>query len=141
MLNFVLNLMAVGLFIENHRIPFDRKKWRRVSSNDKIVGCESKILRHNTKLRVFALALAQLHFFVRKIVGCESEILRHNTQLRVFALALAPLHFFAIRTYTVGNIRIPKTQDFSHTRLYCVFTRFFPHRGSNNLLIAKLQIL
>jgi len=36
-----------------------------------------------------------------------------TTGKRVFALALAPLHFFEIRTYTVGNIRIPKTQDFS----------------------------
>ena len=51
--------------------------------------------------------------------------------------SLAPLHCFAFRTYTVGNIRIPKIQKNSHTRLYCVFTKKFPHRGSMRLTILR----
>ncbi len=39
-----------------------------------------------------------------------------------FSRSLAPLHCFAFRTYTVGNIRIPKIPNFSHTHLYCIFT-------------------
>ena len=43
--------------------------------------------------------------------------------------------------YTVENIRIPKIPKNSHTRLYCVFTKKFPHRGSISLTEVTIEIV